>query len=66
MKDYKFKIYGHRTERLAVRSAENERIAMGELINEIQYNNGWYIDTKTDTYLQVVHIKEIHEWWHSF
>lgn len=59
MKDYKFKIYGHRTERLAVRSAENERIAMGELIKEILYNNGWYWDIKTDTYLQVVHIKDI-------
>lgn len=59
MKDYKFKIYGHRTERLAVRAAENAHYAMSELINEISYNNGWYIDTKTDTYLQVVHITEM-------
>lgn len=59
MKDYKFKIYGHRTERLAVRSDDNAQYAMVELINEIKQNDGWYWDIKTDTYLQVVHITEI-------
>ena len=59
MKDYKFKIYGYRTERLVVKSAENAHCAMGELITEIRHNGGWYIDTKTDTGLQVVHITEI-------
>lgn len=59
MKDYKFKIYGHRTERLSVRSAKNPQYAMVELINEIKQNDGWYWDIKTDTYLQVVHITEI-------
>ena len=60
MKDYKFKIYGHRTERLSVRPAKNNVSAMGELINEIRQNDGWYWDIKTDTCLQVVHITEIH------
>ena len=59
MNDYKFKIDGHRTERLAVRPAENAQYAMVELINEIKQNDGWYWDIKTDTYLQVVHITEI-------
>jgi len=59
MKDYKFKIYGHRTERLSFRSAENPQFAMVELIREIEQNNGWYWDVKTNTYLQVVHITEI-------
>jgi len=59
MKDYKFKIYGHRTERLSVRPAETAQYAMVELINEIKQNDGWYWDIKTDTYLQVVHITEI-------
>ena len=61
MKDYKFKIYGHRTERLSIRTAENAQYAMVELINEIKQNDGWYWDIKTDTYLQVVHIKEMNE-----
>lgn len=59
MKDYKFKIYGHRTERVSTRPANNPQYAMVELINEIKQNDGWYWDIKTDTYLQVVHIKEI-------
>ena len=59
MKDYKFKIYGHRTERVTVRSAKNPQFAMLELIREIEKNNGWYYDLWTSTYLQVVHIKEI-------
>jgi len=59
MKDYKFKIYGHRTERLTTRSANNPQFAMMELIKEIEKNNGWYYDLWTSTYLQVVHIKEI-------
>ena len=41
MKGYKFKIYGHRTERLSVRPAENAQYAMVELINEIKQNDGW-------------------------
>lgn len=61
MKDYKFKIYGHETEILSVRSAENAQYAMVELINEIKQNDGWYWDIKTNTYFQVVHITEIHE-----
>lgn len=59
MKDYRFKIYGHRTERLATRSANNPQFAMMELIKEISHNDGWYYDLWTSTYLQVVHIKEI-------
>jgi len=60
MTDYKFKIYGNRTERIVIREDENKMSAMVQLINEIDQNNGWYWDIKTDTYLQVVHIKEIH------
>lgn len=59
MTDYKFKIYGHRTERMVTREDDNRMSAMVQLINEIDENNGWYWDIKTDTYLQVVHIKEI-------
>lgn len=59
MKDYKFKIYGHRTDRLSTRPADDRRSAMRELIEEISYNKGWYYDVWTNTYLQVVHIKEI-------
>jgi len=59
MKDYKFKIYGQRIERLSTRPANNPHSAMVELIQEIRQNDGWYWDIKTDTYLQVVHITEI-------
>jgi len=59
MKDYKFKIYGHRTERLVTIESTSHVNAMVWLINTIQQNDGWYLDIKTDTYLQVVHIKEI-------
>ena len=59
MKDYRFKIYGHRTERIITREATTNINAMGMLVNEIRQNDGWYWDIKTDTYLQVVHIKEI-------
>lgn len=61
MKDYKFKIYGHRTERVVTREDTTNTSAMAGLIYEIRENDGWYWDIKTDTYLQVVHIKEIHE-----
>lgn len=61
MKDYKFKIYGHRTERIVTREGNTNTSIMADLIYEIRQNDGWYWDIKTDTYLQVVHIKEIHE-----
>jgi len=41
MKDYRFKIYGHRTERIVTREATTNINAMGMLVNEIQQNNGW-------------------------
>ena len=61
MEDYKFKIYGHKTERIVTYQGLTNYDAMATIVAEVEKYNGWYWDYKTNTTLKVVHVTEIHE-----